>query len=135
MVSERSVGRSGDDGKERFVAEDDDGDSGGVGGAKEDRTGSELMSRRRSCPFKYEFSDLRKRTAPLKDSTCRTSSISQNWRATMVMEGHVPDPIGKRFQDCFRRLCYLLQLVEHRQLQRDMINEGHGVLAWWHLLD
>ena len=83
VVSERTEGVLGlDSASDSSVSERPDSSNGGVGsrglyvGPGSGR--SSLSSRIESLPFRYEFSILRKRTAPLKPSSCCELGTSMN---------------------------------------------------------
>ena len=87
VVRERTDGtlRLGSE-SESSVSERPDASNGGVGSREPDfgtgSEGSSSSSRIRSLPFRYEFSILRKRTAPLKLSSCSELSTRYEWAYT-----------------------------------------------------
>jgi hypothetical protein len=90
VVKKRTEGIFGlDSVSDSSVSERPDASNGGVGSRGLDfgtgSGGNSLSSRIRSLPFRYEFSILRKRTAPLKLSICRefrTQREKKKWKRT-----------------------------------------------------
>ena len=124
VVRERTEGILGlDSASDSSVSDRPDASSGGVGCRGPDvgtgSGGSSSSSRNESLPFRYEFSILRKRIAPLKLSSCYEvrNIVGANRNGHRPVPGDVSSPSCRPHVERFVTARWLLQqLMQDKQV-------------------